>query len=70
MTTWHDNEPLEEALWFFLFSTWPDRFYEDSTLAALAVSVGNTEWSSLIQSALNDPREFNRRILSQQDGAA
>jgi hypothetical protein len=63
MTTWHDDEPLEEALWFFLFTTWPDPFYESSTRSALAISVGATEWSFIIRSALSDPGEFSRRIL-------
>src|SRR5882672_9273617 len=24
MTTWHEHESLEDALWFFLFNTFPD----------------------------------------------
>lgn len=29
MITWHDREPLEEALWFFLRCAWPDDCYAD-----------------------------------------
>jgi hypothetical protein len=44
MTTWHDSEPLREALWFFLVNSWPDEHYENSTRVALAISVGSSEW--------------------------
>src|SRR5437016_766034 len=27
MSTWHSKEPLSEALWFFLFCTFPDEAY-------------------------------------------
>lgn len=62
MTSWHDSKPLEEALWFFLVNTWPDPYYEDTTQAVLAISVGEKEWYAAICSALDDPVEFVRRV--------
>jgi hypothetical protein len=61
MTTWHDSEPLEEAIWFFLVSAWPDDYYVHSTRAALAISVGSPEWAVAISSALQDVRGFVQR---------
>lgn len=61
MTTWHSSEPLREALWFFLVNSWPGEHYQDSTHAALAISVGSPAWAAEIAEALDHPREFIRR---------
>jgi len=61
MTTSHQSEPLEEALWFFLMNTSPDDHYFDSTRAALAISVGSTGWGNQISAALADVRGFVQR---------
>lgn len=58
MTSWHDSESLEEALWFFLMNAWPDSYYEGTTRAALAISVGEREWYAEICSVLDDPVGF------------
>jgi hypothetical protein len=58
MTSWHDNESLGDAIWFFLYSTWPDDHYFDSTHAALAMSVGCTSWAGEIEAALDHPDDF------------
>lgn len=62
MTSWHDSELLEDALWFFLVNTCPDQYYEDTTLVALAISVGERGWHAEICSALDNPVEFVRRV--------
>ncbi|MEW6073379.1 MAG: hypothetical protein AB1726_12410 [Planctomycetota bacterium] len=61
MTTWHDSEPLREALRFFLANCWPEEHYEDSTTVALAISVGSSAWAMKIAEALDHPREFVER---------
>jgi hypothetical protein len=58
MTTWHDSEPLRDALWFFLLNSSPDEHYEKSTHSALAISVGSSEWTAEIAEALDNPRQF------------
>ena len=68
MTTWHDRDPLREALFFFLVNTWPDEPYVDSTRSALAVSIGSPEWAAEIAAALDDPGEFVRRTSEEEDG--
>jgi len=52
MTTWHENEPLEETLWFAVHSTFPSPFYESSTRAVLAVAIGSRAWATQIQTYL------------------
>jgi hypothetical protein len=42
MTTWHDKESLGSALWFFLFSAFPDDGY-GVVENGLAISIGNPE---------------------------
>ena len=68
MTTWHDSEPLRDALWFFLVNSWPDEYYQDSTHAALAISVASPAWAAEIAEALDHPRGFIRRGF--EDGTA
>ncbi len=68
MTTWHDSEPLREALWFFLVNSWPDEHYHDSTHVGLAISIGSSAWAAEIEEALGDPREFVKR--ESENGAA
>jgi len=64
MTTWHDDETLDEALWFFLRCTHPDQPYEDSCGAAVAVLIGNdADRSSRIRYALTHPRKFSQEVV-------
>ena len=56
MTTWHNSEPLSEALRFFLMSSWPDEHYEGSTHTALAIAVGSPAWAAEIVEALDHPQ--------------
>ena len=53
MTTWHDDESLEEALYFFAKCAVPtDGFTEDSDFR-LVICVGHPEWSSTAKTYLN-----------------
>jgi hypothetical protein len=58
MTTWHEDETLEQALWFFLVCTGPAQPYDESTQAALAISIGSSAWAETIRSALSDSKAF------------
>jgi hypothetical protein len=54
MTTWHADEPMEQAFEFFLNSTWPDeRYAPDGCQAALIVTVGSNKWNASIESYLS-----------------
>ncbi len=61
MTTWHEEEALSEALFFFLVASLPDPYYLDSTRAALAISIGSPAWANEIGAALDQPKAFLRR---------
>ena len=40
MTTWHTEDSLDEALWFFVSSAFPDDGYCDTSGSNLAISIG------------------------------
>ncbi|HEY5029677.1 MAG TPA: hypothetical protein VIK39_14800 [Candidatus Angelobacter sp.] len=45
MTTWHDDETLEEALEFFATSAVPTDGYAANSGYRLVMCVGNPEWA-------------------------
>jgi len=49
MTTWHSDESLEECLWFFVNSAFPDLAYEQSCKDWIIAPLGNEEWEKLIR---------------------
>ncbi len=55
MTTWHQDETLTDALWFFLNAAYPDESFEATFKSRLAISVGNHEWAREIQTQLGSP---------------
>ena len=58
MTTWHYDDSLEDALFFFLNVTWVDEYYEDTTNSSLAISINSNEQAIIIKNAVKDPRGF------------
>ena len=42
MTTWHKNESLKEALWFFLMNTSPTEKYYSECKNSLVLLIGNS----------------------------
>lgn len=63
MTTWHVHQPLFEALWQFLFATWPDDQFFDTCGSALAVVVASPSIAEEVRTALRDPGAFNQEVL-------
>ena len=49
MTTWHDSEPLADAVEFALLSAWPDDYYLDGCGAVVLAVSGNDAWASEIE---------------------
>ncbi|HXR37480.1 MAG TPA: hypothetical protein VN776_00215 [Terracidiphilus sp.] len=45
MTTWHANEPLKEAAWFFKMLAIPSENHVFVDFDRFAVSVGNPDWA-------------------------
>ena len=44
MTTSHEGESLEDALWFAAWSTYPTPRYQAGTQSLVAVAVANADW--------------------------
>lgn len=63
MTTWHSDESLDEALWFMMFSAYPDEAFADTCGVDLAVSVASDEWGEHIHRRLSNIERFNEEVL-------
>ena len=62
MTTWHSNESLDEALWFFIRNCRPDDAYVDTTKNSLAISIGNSGWEMQIKHRLMNLDSLDRDV--------
>lgn len=64
-TTWHDDEPIEEALWFVLFTAMvADEHWEKCS--TVVVSVGNEGWRDRLEEDLHDIAAFNDRLVESE----
>lgn len=54
MTTWHDDETLEEVLWFAVNSAFPAGAYEETCKTLVVIAVGSQDWGSLIAKTLSE----------------
>jgi hypothetical protein len=54
MTTWHAHDTLQDALWFFVFNSWPDNKYFNSCRAGIAISCENQAWDDQIIAGMRD----------------
>ena len=52
MTTWHEREPLKEAVWFAANAAFPDEAYGEAGGALVPLSVGSKEWDAEIRDYL------------------
>jgi hypothetical protein len=66
MSTWHDDESLEQALWFFVQLAFP-LDHEIPTTSYVAVTVGRHDWAISIEKALSDLVSFSRRSDAEAD---
>jgi hypothetical protein len=67
MTTWHDEEPLDEALYYALFESIPAMDYFDSCHAVLSICVGQPEWADEVRRLLAEPSHLIADVLSRED---
>ena len=65
MSTWHDDEPLDEALWFFLQCAFPPDS-DITTTSRLAVTIGSLEFAAWVEDALSDVPAFVSRMLANE----
>jgi hypothetical protein len=69
MTSWHEPDSLDNALWFFLNNTYPDDVYADDCEAAIALTIGlRSELQKRIDFALGNPRRFSSEMLRESEG--
>ena len=54
MATWHDDETLEEALWFAVKSAFAVGAYEQTCKTLVTVTIGNQDWGSRIAKTLSE----------------
>ena len=67
MTTWHNNETLDDVLYFFLTTSWPAESYRDSARSSLAITIQGDSIALQIRVALADPRAFIARLDDADD---
>jgi hypothetical protein len=65
MSTWHSDEPLEEALWFFIECAFP-LDTEMATTSHLAITVGSSDWAASVRHALSDLAAFKARMVDDE----
>jgi len=61
MTTWHDEQSLDDVLGFVLTTAMPDDAYVDECCSTLGISIESAEWADQIRAAFTEPRDFVRR---------
>jgi hypothetical protein len=61
MTTWHDDDSLDEALWFLLSCAWPldDELESCSTIV---ITIGNASWEKDIANRLEHMEKFCKEM--------
>jgi len=52
MTTWHEDEPLSDAIWFFISAAFPDESYEKSCLEWIVAAVGTNQWNESVRTEM------------------
>ncbi len=62
-STGHSDEPLGEAIWFFIAIAFP-LDTEIATTSYLAITVGNTDWAATVDHALSNLAAFKSRMLN------
>jgi hypothetical protein len=64
MTSWHEDESLDEALWFALFATVPDQRYIETTDSVLVVVVAEAKWAAQIRGRLGNPKALSDAVVA------
>ncbi|MCP4259351.1 MAG: hypothetical protein GY774_17850 [Planctomycetes bacterium] len=61
MTTWHNDEPLEEVLWFTLFSAMvEDEQWDDCS--SVIITAGNNQWRQEVEDHISNISAFNEQM--------
>lgn len=65
MTTQHDGESLDEALWYLLNVAFAADDYEAECSAEVIAVVDNTEWAAQIRTRLADQKALSRDVIDE-----
>ena len=65
MTTWHSEDSLDAALWFFVHTAFPDDGYWDATGSGLAISIGRPDWDEHIRTRLADIDSLTKDVVDE-----
>jgi hypothetical protein len=68
MTSWHDNEPLTEALWFAVNVAFPIDQYFDECRSVIGICIGCPSQAQVIRHAFTEIEQFHERTLGAKNG--
>jgi hypothetical protein len=54
MTTWHENETLIEALWFFLHAAFPTQSFQANCLDWIIAPIRNRDWEQEVRGKIRE----------------
>jgi hypothetical protein len=54
MTTWHSDEPLSEALWYFVNCAFPTHAYERKCKEWIIAPIASSEWEQVLRSEIHN----------------
>ena len=57
MTTWHDDEPLEEAIWFLIHAAYPEEALLPTCETRIGIAVANDNWAEELYRRFDDATE-------------
>ena len=63
MTTWHSDESIDEALWFFLNVAFPAHDYSNNCNAELIIVIENEEWKRHIEERVLDQKNLSKDVI-------
>ncbi len=64
LTTWHSSESLEDALWYFLYTSSPSEAYVSECSSWVLVSIGTHSFGTAIRAAFYNIEQFNAAALA------
>jgi hypothetical protein len=67
MTIWLEKESLDEALWHFLYVSFPANDYWEDCRAELIIIVSNDEWTQQIKTRLSNLDDLNKDVVGEED---
>jgi hypothetical protein len=63
MTTWLDDESLDEAIWESLYVSFPADDYWEECRAQVAITIGNDAWAEQVKRRYSDLSALNKDVV-------